>query len=53
MGKIKDGVLKLATRIGNSKLRWPKRKPTVAEKRQLDRWEGEGGAVHDDDESSG
>ena len=53
MGKITDGVRKFATKMGNSRPRWPKRKPTEAEKKQLDRWEGEGGAVPDDDADHG
>lgn len=52
MGKITDGVRKLATKMGAS-LRWPKRKLSQAEQRQLDRWEGEGGAVRDDEEDHG
>jgi hypothetical protein len=48
MGKITDGVRKFATRMGGS-LHWPKRKPTIAEKRQIERWEAEGGSVRDDD----
>lgn len=51
MGKIADGVRKLATKMGSS-LHWPNSKPSVP-KKQIDRWEGEGGAVHDDDESHG
>ena len=49
MGKITDGVRTLAKKLGSSTLRWPKRKRTEVEKRQLDRWEGEGGSVLDDD----
>ena len=48
MGKITDGVRKFATRIGGS-FRWPTRKPTASEQRQIERWEAEGGSVRDDD----
>ncbi|HEU4807100.1 MAG TPA: hypothetical protein VFT01_02475 [Homoserinimonas sp.] len=53
MGKIADGVRKFANKMGSSRLHWPRRKPTPAEKKQLDRWEGEGGAVRDDDAGHG
>jgi hypothetical protein len=46
MSKMTDGIRKLA-----SKLTWPKRKPTPPEKKQLGRWEGEGGAVHPEDDA--
>lgn len=52
MGKIADGVRTIATRMGSS-LHWPKHKPTAAEKKQLDRWEGEGGSVRDGDAGNG
>jgi hypothetical protein len=48
MGKITDGVRKFATKMGGS-LRWPKRKPTASEQRQVERWEAEGGSIRDDD----
>jgi hypothetical protein len=47
MGKVTDGVRKLATTMGRT-LRWPKRKLTPPEQRQIERWEGEGGSLHDD-----
>ncbi len=47
MGKFTDGVRQAAKKL--SSLRWPKRKPTIAEKRQIERWEGEGGSVREDD----
>ena len=47
MGRITDGVRKFARKIGG--LRWPKRKPTKSEQRQVDRWEGEGGSLHPDE----
>jgi hypothetical protein len=49
MGKFVDGMKKVGAKLGVSKLRWPKRKPTVVEKRQISRWEGEGGSVRDTD----
>lgn len=52
MGKVTDGVRRFATKMGKS-LRWPKRKVSSAEQKQLDRWEGEGGSFHDDEESKG
>jgi len=51
MGKVSDGVRKFAKSMGKS-LRWPKRKVSPTEQKQVDRWEGEGGSVRDD-ESSG
>lgn len=47
MGKVTDGVRKLAKKVGG--LRWPKDKPTKAEKRQVERWEGEGGSLPPDE----
>jgi len=52
MGKVTDGVRKVATKMGNT-LRWPKRRVAPPEKKQLDRWEAEGGSVLDDDEKTG
>lgn len=52
MGKIADGVRNFATKMGKT-LHLPKRKPTKSEQKQIDRWEGEGGAVHDNDEGRG
>jgi len=48
MGKFTDGVRKFATKMGTT-LHWPKRKPEVP-KKQIDRWEGEGGSFLDDDD---
>jgi len=50
MGKVTDGVRKFAKKMGSS-LHWPKRKLPPAEQKQVDRWEGEGGSVHDDETS--
>lgn len=47
MGKITDGVRKFANKMGKS-LHWPQRKPAVPTK-QIDRWEGEGGALPPDE----
>ncbi|MHA6669046.1 hypothetical protein ACX3O0_09270 [Homoserinimonas sp. A447] len=43
MGKVADGVRKFANKMGKS-LHWPRRKPTVP-KKQIDRWEDEGGSL--------
>jgi hypothetical protein len=51
MGKVTDGVRKAVTKIGST-LRWPKRTPPP-EQKQLNRWEGEGGSVVDEEENSG
>ena len=48
MGKVTDGVRKFAKKMGG--LRWPKRKPTISEKRQVERWEGEGGSLPPDEQ---
>lgn len=50
MGKVSDGVRRAAAKMGSA-LRWPKRTPPP-EPKQLNRWEGEGGSVVDDDDET-
>ncbi len=50
MGKVTDGVRRFATRMGKT-FRWPKRKLTPSEQKQVDRWEGEGGSVREDEKT--
>lgn len=44
------GIMTKRIRDLASKLSWPGHKPTPPEKKQLGRWEGEGGALHPEDE---
>lgn len=48
MGKIKDGAKWIADKW-RAGVRWSRRKLTPSEQRQIERWEGEGGSVLDDD----
>ncbi|WP_168628040.1 MULTISPECIES: hypothetical protein [unclassified Cryobacterium] len=50
MAKFRESVRKAAAKLRQT--RWPKRDQSKADKRQLDRWEGEGGAIRDESDDS-
>ena len=50
MAKFRESVRKAASNL--RQIRWPKRDQTKTDKRQIDRWESEGGAIRDDSDDS-